>query len=111
MARIAILAEGSSAHDSLFVPSWQGDPASLRAFYQSALSRAAGDGRSTVSFSLPAEPPLPQTAAAALRAIMDFLWEQPLPQQVRLLCPTESAAALYRQTYNLWYAEDKAGRL
>ena len=47
----------------------------------------------------------------ALKAIMDFLAEHDLPQRVRMVCHSERDAAVYRQTWNLWYAPDKDGRL
>ena len=31
--------------------------------------------------------------------------------QVRMVCHTKQAAEVYRQTWNLWYAEDKSQRL
>ena len=55
--------------------------------------------------------PLPQAAAVALKAIMDFLAEHDLPEQVRMVCHREEIAAVYRQTWNLWYAESKADRM
>ena len=55
--------------------------------------------------------PLPQAATVALKAIMDFLAEHDLPERVRMVCHTESAAEIYRQTWNLWYAEDKSDRM
>ena len=42
---------------------------------------------------------------------MDFLRSHDLPQRVRMICHTERAAAIYRQAWNLWYAEDKDMRL
>ena len=55
--------------------------------------------------------PLPQAATVALKAIMDFLDTHDLPRQVRMVCHTEEAARVYRQPWNLWYAEDKSDRL
>ena len=52
-----------------------------------------------------------QAASVALKAIMDFLREHALPRRVRMVCHTEKAAAVYRQTYNMWYAGEKAERL
>ena len=34
-----------------------------------------------------------------------------LPERVRMVCHSEAAAAVYRQTWNLWYAEEKDQRL
>ena len=47
----------------------------------------------------------------ALRAMMDWLAEHELPRRVRMVCHTEATAAIYRQTWNLWYAEEKADRI
>ena len=55
--------------------------------------------------------PLPQAATVALRAMMDWLAEHELPRRVRMVCHTEATAAIYRQTWNLWYAEEKADRI
>ena len=55
--------------------------------------------------------PLPLAATVALKAIMDFLAEHDLPERVRMVCHTEAAAEVYRQSWNLWYAEDKDGRM
>ena len=55
--------------------------------------------------------PLPQAATVALRAIMDFLAENDLPKQVRMVCHTPHTAEVYRQTWNLWYAGEKGERL
>ena len=55
--------------------------------------------------------PLPLAATVALKAIMDFLAEHDLPERVRMVCHTEAAAEVYRQTWNLWYAEDKDSRM
>ena len=55
--------------------------------------------------------PMAQAAGVALKAIMDFLREHALPRRVRMVCHTEAAAEIYRQTYNMWYAGEKAERL
>ena len=47
----------------------------------------------------------------ALKTIMDFLADHELPRRVRMVCHAESAAAVYRQTYNMLYAGDKGERL
>lgn len=100
-------------------PIWQGgnagEAAALRSCYRSCLTLAAEHHIRTVDFcslstGIYGYPPA-QAATVALRAIMDFLAESPLPEQVRMVCHTESTAQIYRQTYNLWYAEDKAQRL
>ena len=55
--------------------------------------------------------PMAQAASVALKAIMDFLREHDRPRRVRMVCHTEEAAEIYRQTYNMWYAGKKADRL
>ena len=47
----------------------------------------------------------------ALRTIMDFLAVHDLPERVRMVCHREEIAAVYRQTWNVWYAERKAARM
>ena len=42
---------------------------------------------------------------------MDFLREHPLPRRVRMVCHSEEAARVYRQTFNMWYAGEKDERL
>ena len=54
---------------------------------------------------------LPLAATVALKAIMDFLAENDLPERVRMVCHTEAAAEVYRQTWNLWYAGEKSERM
>ena len=100
-------------------PIWQGghmgEPALLASCYRSCLALAAEHGIRTVDFPSISTGiygyPLPQAATVALKAIMDFLAEHDLPERVRMVCHTEAAAQVYRQTWNLWYAEDKSGRL
>ena len=46
-----------------------------------------------------------------LKAIMEDLRTHDHPCRVRMVCHTEDAASIYRQTYNLWYAETKEDRL
>ena len=100
-------------------PIWQGgnmgEPALLASCYRSCLLLAEQHGIRTVDFPSISTGvygyPLPLAATVALKAIMDFLAEHELPQQVRMVCHTERVAEVYRQTWNLWYAEDKADRL
>lgn len=100
-------------------PIWRGgsagEAAALNACYRSCLTLAAERQIRTVDFCSISTGvygyPLPLAATVALRAIMDFLAEHELPERVRMVCHTEEAAAVYRQTYNLWYAEDKSQRL
>ena len=100
-------------------PIWQGgdrgEAELLASCYRSCLSLAAEHGIRTVDFSSISTGvyryPLHQAAAVALRAIMDFLSAHDLPERVRMVCHTEETAAVYRQTWNLWYAGTKAERL
>ena len=100
-------------------PIWRGgtqnEAALLASCYRSCLELAAANGFRTVDFSSISTGvygyPLPQAAAVALKAIMDFLAEHDLPEQVRMVCHRDEIAAVYRQTWNLWYAESKADRM
>ena len=55
--------------------------------------------------------PMAQAASVALKAIMEDLRTHDHPCRVRMVCHTEDAASIYRQTYNLWYVETKEDRL
>lgn len=100
-------------------PIWRGgahgEAALLASCYRSCLTLARDHGIETVDFSSISTGvygyPLPQAATVALRAIMDFLAENDLPKQVRMVCHTPQAAEVYRQTWNLWYAGEKDDRL
>lgn len=100
-------------------PIWQGgnmgEPALLASCYRSALQLAADHGIRTVDFPSISTGiygyPLAQAATVALKAIMEFLRTHELPERVRMVCHNEAAAAVYRQTWNLWYAEDKGSRV
>lgn len=100
-------------------PIWQGgnmgEPALLASCYRSSLQLAADHGIRTVDFPSISTGiygyPLAQAATVALKAIMEFLQAHPLPQRVRMVCHSEAAAAVYRQTWNLWYAEDHDSRV
>lgn len=100
-------------------PVWQGggmgEPALLASCYRSCLELAAAHGIRTLDMPSISTGtygyPVPQAASVALRAIMTFLWSHDLPEQVRLVCHSQEIAAIYRQTYNIWYAEEKSGRL
>ena len=93
----------------------QGEPALLAAAYRSCLELAAAHGITTVDFPSISTGvygyPIHQAATVALRAIMDFLTDNSLPQQVRMVCHTEATANVYRQVWNLWFAESHDGRL
>lgn len=100
-------------------PIWQGgghgEAALLASCYRSCLSLAAQKGIRSVDFPSISTGvygyPIHQAATVALRAIMDFLSSHDLPQQVRMVCHTEAAADVYRQVWNLWFAESHDGRL
>ena len=100
-------------------PIWQGggygEAALLASCYRSCLLLAAEKGLRTVDFPSISTGvyhyPLPQAATVALKAIMDFLDAHDLPERVRMVCHTEEAALVYRQTWNLWYAGDKSNRM
>ena len=100
-------------------PIWRGgahgEAALLASCYRSCLTLARDHGIETVDFSSISTGvygyPLPQAATVALRAIMDFLAENDLPKQVRMVCHTPQIAEVYRQTWNLWYAGEKDDRL
>lgn len=96
-------------------PIWRGggagEAALLASCYRACLALAAERGIRTVDFPSISTGvygyPLPQAATVALRAIMDFLSDHPLPERVRMVCHSEAAAAVYRQAWNLWYEEDR----
>lgn len=100
-------------------PIWQGgahgEAALLASCYRSCLTLARDHGIQTLDFSSISTGvygyPMAQAATVALRAIMDFLAENELPRQVRMVCHTTQAAEIYRQTWNLWYAGEKGERL
>lgn len=100
-------------------PIWRGgnhgEAALLASCYRSCLTLAAQRGIRSVDFPSISTGvygyPIHQAATVALRAIMEFLSDHPLPQQVRMVCHTEAAASVYRQVWNLWYAESHDSRL
>ena len=93
----------------------QGEAALLASCYRSCLTLAAERGIETVDFPSISTGvygyPMAQAASVALKAIMEFLSDHELPRRVRMVCHTESAAAVYRQTYNMLYAGDRGERL
>lgn len=99
-------------------PVWKGgthgEAALLASCYRSSLLLAEEYGLSTVDFSSISTGifgyPVALAATVALRTILEFLREHPSLTRVRMVCHTEAAAAVYRQTYNLWYAESKDTR-
>lgn len=100
-------------------PIWRGgnagEAALLASCYRSCLSLAEAHGIETVDFPSISTGvygyPMAQAASVALKAIMDFLRDHELPRRVRMVCHTEAAAEIYRQTYNMWYAGEKSERL
>ena len=100
-------------------PVWQGgeqgEAALLASCYRSCLLLAEAHGIRTLDFCSISTGvygyPLPLAATVALRAIMDFLADHALPERVRMVCHAAQAAAVYRRTWNLWYAEDKDQRM
>lgn len=100
-------------------PIWRGgtagEAALLASCYRSCLMLAEERGIESVDFPSISTGvygyPMAQAASVALKAIMDFLREHELPRRVRMVCHTEAAAEIYRQTYNMWYAGEKAERL
>ena len=55
--------------------------------------------------------PVSLAAPVALRAIMGFLEDNPLPERVRMICHTEETAAAYRQAWNMWFAGEASEKL
>ena len=100
-------------------PIWQGgghgEAAQLAACYRSCLALARAQGIDSVDFPSISTGiygyPLPQAASVALKAILEELRAHGAPGQVRMVCHTEAAAQIYRQTYNVWYASTKEERL
>ena len=93
----------------------RGEPALLASCYRSCRELAEERGIRTLDFCSISTGvygyPLPLAATVALRTIMEFLAGRALPERVRMVCHSEAAAEVYRQTWNLWYAEDKDQRL
>lgn len=100
-------------------PVWQGgqmgEPGLLACCYRSCLELAEKRGIRTLDFPSISTGiygyPVAQAATVALKAIMDFLSAHELPQQVRMVCHSEADADIYRQTWNIWYAPDKAHKM
>ena len=100
-------------------PVWQGgdhgEAALLASCYRSCLALASEHGIRTVDFPSVSTGifgyPVPQAATVAEKAIVEYLAEHPEILRVRMVCHTEQTATVYRQVYNLWYAEDKDFRM
>ena len=92
-------------------PIWQGgghgEAAALAACYRSCLELAREHRIDSVDFPSISTGvygyPMAQAASVALKAIMEDLRTHDHPCRVRMVCHTEDAANIYRQTYNLWY--------
>ena len=91
------------------------EAAALAACYRSCLDLARAHGIDSVDFPSISTGvygyPMAQAASVALKVIMEDLRTHDHPCRVRMVCHTEDAASIYRQTYNLWYAETKEDRL
>ena len=100
-------------------PVWQGgqqnEAALLASCYRSCLELAEEKGIERIDFPSISTGvfgyPLPFAATVALKAIMDFLRTHELPLEVRMVCHSEEIADVYRMTYNMWYAVDKAHKM
>lgn len=100
-------------------PVWQGgshkEAELLSSCYRSCLDLAEQWGCRSIDFPSISTGifgyPLPQAASVALRTIMEFLQTHSLPERVRMVCHSEEALRIYRQTYNMWYASEKSERL
>ena len=96
-------------------PRWQGgsqgEAAALSACYRSCLQLAVTSGIRTIDFPSISTGvfgyPVHLAATVAERAIMDFLYDHPEIQRVRMVCHKAADADAYRQAYNLWFAADK----
>ena len=100
-------------------PVWRGgtngEAALLAACYRSSLTAAGERGIASVDFPSISTGifgyPVAQAAPVALKAILDYLAEHPEMRRVRMVCHTEDAARVYRQTYNALYAGTREERL
>ena len=100
-------------------PIWRGgghnEAALLSSCYRACLALAWAHGCRSVDFPSISTGvygyPMAQAASVALKVIMEDLRTHDHPCRVRMVCHTEDAASIYRQTYNLWYAETKENRL
>jgi len=100
-------------------PIWQGgdhhEAMQLASCYRSCLELAAEHGISSIDFSSISTGaygyPLHQAATVALKAIVDYLRQNEMPKQVRMVCHSEKTAAVYRQMWNFWYAGSKDERM
>jgi len=100
-------------------PVWQGgeagEAALLASCYRSCLELAEEHNISTVDFSSISTGvygyPLHQAATVALKTILGFLAEHPMPVRVRMVCHRKEIAEIYCQTWNFWYAGSKVDRM
>ena len=94
-------------------PVWQGggfgEPVLLGSCYRSCLEVAASHQIHTLDFPSISTGiygyPLPQASAIAVQTILEYLAEHPLPYKVRMVCHSEAAAAVYRQTLELYLSK------
>lgn len=112
MAQLEIVTDCSLSSGAVAPPDGM-NPAALSAQVRAQLSQAKTQGLSILELPAPfwedRRSALFQTATVVLRTVMDFLPECSL--SVRLLCPSEDCATVYRQAYNFWYAGEKSQRL
>jgi len=100
-------------------PVWRGgtckEAEALASCYRESLALAVSHGIRTVDFPSISTGifgyPLAQAAAVAVRAIVEELRLHPELERVRMVCHSEEAAKIYRQTYNLWFAGNRQERL
>ena len=85
-------------------PIWRGggygEAEQLASCYRACLTLAAEHGLERADFPSISTGvygyPMAQAAQVAISAILDFLRTHPLPREVRMVCHTEAAAAVYR---------------
>jgi len=100
-------------------PVWKGgndsEHTALSSCYRSCLELAESYGLKTLDFSPisigSGGYPIYEAATIALRAIMEHLRTHALPEQIRIICPTEEIARVYSQMWNFWFARTKADRM
>ena len=96
-------------------PVWRGgghgEAELLASCYRSALTLAAERGCRSIAFPSISTGifgyPVDKAAHVALRTIVEFCYEHPQPEEVRMVCFDERTYRAYRFDWNLWYAERK----
>ena len=94
-------------------PIWSGGDANeaelLASCYRSCLELAAAHGLRSVDFSSISTGvyryPLRDAAYIAVRTILEFLAEHPLPEQVRMICHREPIAVVYQEVLDTLYPD------